>query len=235
MNQDIGARILAARNDPIAINDIIKEYQPYIASVTSKVCRRQVEYGVDDELSIAMLGFHDAATTYVDSRGAFLKYAAVVMKNRVVDYMRKEGRHGSEISIQQGEDGEGSLEQTLTQDDGRTTDDRLATMEEISELGQELAGYGITYTDLTTGRPKQERTLNACGKAAGWALEFPDMVSEMKRTKKLPVAHLCEHTGLERKTVERHRKFIVAVIIIYSNGYEIIRGHMKQVLIVRSM
>ena len=234
MNQDIGARILDARHDPIAINEIIKEYQPFIASVTSKVCKRQVEYGVDDELSIAMLGFHDAAATYAEKRGAFLKYASVVMKNRIVDYMRKENKHGGEVSINQGDDEEGSIEATLTRDDGRTTDIRLATREEISELGDELAEYGITYTDLTTSRPKQERTLNACGKVAGWALEHTDMVAEMKRTKKLPVAHICEHTGLDRKTVERHRKYIIAVIVIYSNGYEIIRGHMKQVLIVRS-
>lgn len=235
MNQDIGARILAARNDPIAINDIIKEYLPFIASVTSKVCKRQVEYGVDDELSIAMLGFHDAAATYAANRGAFLKYASVVMSNRVVDYLRKESKHRGEISIQQSGDGpDSNLENILSREDGRNADIRLATREEISELGEELAGFGITFSDLTTFRPKQERTMNACGKAGGWALQFPDKVAEMKRTKKLPIAHICEHTGLDRKTLDRHRKYIIAVVVIYSNGYEIIRGHLSQVLIVRS-
>lgn len=232
MNQDIGARVLAAQADPAAINDIIKDYLPFIASETSKVCKRQVEYGVDDELSIAMLGFHDAANSYAEKRGAFLSYASVVMKNRVVDYLRRERRHGNVISIHGNKD-DRNLERVLSQEIYRYDDIRLATIQEIEELGNELAGYGITYSDLTTSRPKQERTFNACGKAAGWALDNPGGVRELKRTKKLPVASICDYTGLERKTVERYRKYIIAVIIIYSNGYEIIRGHMREVLIVK--
>ena len=37
-------------------------------------------------------------------------------------------------------------------------------------------------------------------------------------------------SGVERKTLERHRKYMVALLLIYTNGYEIIRGHLKQVM-----
>ena len=30
--------------------------------------------------------------------------------------------------------------------------------------------------------------------------------------------------------MERHRKYLVALLLIYTNGYEIIRGHLAQVM-----
>ena len=50
------------------------------------------------------------------------------------------------------------------------------------------------------------------------------------RTKKLPLNDLAAGSGVERKTLERHRKYMVALLLIYTNGYEIIRGHLKNVL-----
>ena len=35
---------------------------------------------------------------------------------------------------------------------------------------------------------------------------------------------------MERKTLERHRKYMVALLLIHTNGYEIIRGHLTQVM-----
>ena len=35
-------------------------------------------------------------------------------------------------------------------------------------------------------------------------------------------------SGVEKKTVERHRKYLVAVLLAFTNGYEIIRGHLFQ-------
>ena len=36
-------------------------------------------------------------------------------------------------------------------------------------------------------------------------------------------------SGAERKTLERHRKYLVAILLAFTNGYEIIRGHLCQI------
>ena len=41
---------------------------------------------------------------------------------------------------------------------------------------------------------------------------------------------LADGAGVERKTLERHRRYLVAVLLICTNGYEIMRGHIMQVL-----
>ena len=40
---------------------------------------------------------------------------------------------------------------------------------------------------------------------------------------------LAELSGVSRKTMERHRTYLVAILLAYTNGYEIIRGHLCQI------
>lgn len=32
--------------------------------------------------------------------------------------------------------------------------------------------------------------------------------------------------GVEGKTMERHRSYLIAILLAFTNGYEIIRGHL---------
>lgn len=48
----------------------------------------------------------------------------------------------------------------------------------------------------------------------------------MEKSGKLPVAELAAGANVERKTLERHRKYLVAMLIAFTNGFEIIRGHL---------
>ena len=58
----------------------------------------------------------------------------------------------------------------------------------------------------------------------------PELLEDFLKTKRLPIGQLATGSGVERKTLERHRKYMVALLLIYTNGYEIIRGHLKQVM-----
>ena len=64
----------------------------------------------------------------------------------------------------------------------------------------------------------------------GVDFEHPELLEELLKTKKLPIARLVSGSGVDRKTIERHRKYLVALLLIYTNGYEIIRGHLKQIM-----
>ena len=90
--------------------------------------------------------------------------------------------------------------------------------------------FGVSLSDVADNCPKQQRTLDACRKALQYARENPELLDDLLKTKRLPIGQLATGSGVERKTLERHRKYMVALLLIYTNGYEIIRGHLKQVM-----
>ena len=103
---ELVAQVYAARSDTLAADQLVRQYLPFIKSETAKFIHRFPEEGHDDELSIAMFAFHEAVMSYQKTRGAFLKYAAVSIKNRLIDYARRESRHAGTVSLDHSESDE---------------------------------------------------------------------------------------------------------------------------------
>ncbi|MBQ7797354.1 MAG: sigma-70 family RNA polymerase sigma factor [Lachnospiraceae bacterium] len=228
-------RVYAAKEDMKKADDLICAYLPFIKSEVSRYLKRSCTEQ-DDEFSIAMIAFHEAIRGYTKDRGAFLKYAALLIRSRLIDYLRKEARHQGHISIyeEHGED-EIPLHERLadSSDHAEESAMRDATRQEIEELSAIMAGFGVGLTDVAENSPKQERTLEACSRAVRYAAQNPELLQELLETKKLPMSRLVSGAGVERKTLERHRKYVLAMLLIQTNGYEIIRGHLKHVLRVK--
>ena len=49
------------------------------------------------------------------------------------------------------------------------------------------------------------------------------------KNRRLPLAELTAVSGVARKTLERHHSYMMAILLAYTNGYEIIRGHLCQI------
>ena len=220
-------QVYAAKENVRAADDLIRAYLPFIKAETAKFLKRPPIEGQDDELSIAMMAFHEAI------RGSFLKYAAMLIRSRLVDYSRREQRHSRVISLDApiGEE-DITLGETLAddRDPHEETALRDATRAEIEELTRQMKEFGISLSDVADNCPKQQRTLDACRKALEYAKENPELLEDLLKMKRLPIGQLATGSGVERKTLERHRKYMVALLLIYTNGYEIIRGHLKQVM-----
>ena len=225
-------KVYDAKSDMQIADELIKEYMPFIKSETSKFLHRVPTYD-DDELSISMIAFHEAIRSYSRTRGSFLKYASVIIKNRLIDYARKEQKQSSVLSIEMlGEERETSVENNMPdeKDEIAEYEMRDATKSEIVELVRQMEPFGVSLSDVADNCPKQQKTIKACADAIEYAKQHPELLDEFLRTKRLPMAELTKGSGAERKTLERHRKYLVALLLIYTNGYEIIRGHIKQVL-----
>ena len=223
--------VRAAQTDPAAADALIGRYMPFIRSETCKFTHAPIEAGHEDELSIATLAFYEAALSYQRGRGAFLPYAAAAIRNRLIDHYRVEQRHGGTVSLDvpAGEDGR-LLSETLpdTRDEIAAYDLREATRAEIAEFGRQLASFGIGFSDVADNCPRQERTLAACRAVLDCARANPILLDKLLRTGRLPIRDLVLGSGVDKKTIERHRKYLVAILLAFTNGYEIIRGHLCQ-------
>lgn len=223
--------VRAAQTDPAAADALIGQYMPFIRSETCKFTHAPIEAGHEDELSIATLAFYEAALSYQRGRGAFLPYAAAAIRNRLIDHYRVEQRHGGTVSLDvpAGEDGR-LLSETLpdARDEIAAYDLREATRAEIAEFGRQLASFGIGFSDVADNCPRQERTLAACRAVLDCARANPILLDKLLRTGRLPIRDLVLGSGVDKKTIERHRKYLVAILLAFTNGYEIIRGHLCQ-------
>ena len=226
-------QVYAAKEDVQAADRLIGTYLPFIKTETAKFLKRPPIEGHDDELSIAMIAFHEAIGGYSRTRGAFLKYAAMLIRSRLIDYSRREQRHSRVISLDApAREEDTTLGEVLVgeRDPHEEMAARDATRAEIEELTRQMKEFGVDLSDVADNCPKQQRTLDACRKALQYARENPELLDDLLKTKRLPIGQLAAGSGVERKTLERHRKYMVALLLIYTNGYEIIRGHLKQVM-----
>lgn len=226
-------RVCKAKEDIRTADELIKDYLPFIKGEAAKHLKRPCIEENDDELSIAMIAFHEAIVGYSRLRGAFLPYASMLIQSRLIDHARKERRHRGHLSMETpiGEDGDTVGEQIPCEKDRHEElIHRDATRAEIEELSRQMEQFGVSLPDVADNCPKQKRTMDACRRVLDCAKDSPEILEELLRTGRLPIARLSEKSGVERKTLERHRKYLIALLLICTNGYEIIRGHIKQVL-----
>lgn len=230
----IVASVYAAKEDLDAADALIRSYLPFIRAEGSRTLGR-ILTEQDDAYSIALMAFHEAIEGYTTSRGAFLRYAALLIKSRITDFHRKEMRHYGQLSLSAtGEDGVPLSERLISkQDEIHDSVSLAATKQEIAELSCTLSAFGISLTEIAENAPKQERTKRACAKAVRYAVAHPELLEELVRKKRMPLAALCKGANVDRKTMERHRTYLLSMLLIQTNGFESIRHHIRQVLTVK--
>ncbi len=226
-------RVYDAKGNMEAADAFIADYLPFIKAQVVKLIKRPLNISHDEEFSVALIAFHEAINGYSKTRGSFLNYASILIRNRIIDFWRKNNKQAQVISLTSPGKTEGStIEDHLT--DGKDYEKemvaRQATKKEIAELTQQMESFGIQLTDVADSSPKQNRTLKICQKVVTYARKNPEIIDELLRTKRLPLKKVVAGSNVPKKTIERHRKYIVALLLIYSNGYEIIRGHLTEVM-----
>lgn len=224
-------QVIRSRQNPEAADQFIRSYMPFIKAETARFLHRPPIEGQDEELSVAMFAFYETMTVYNPDRGAFLPLASAGIRNRLIDYFRREQKYSGQLSLDEpvDEDGDTLLEKTDSGvDEISDYTDLTGAQEEIKKFSADLALFGLTLTDVADSCPRQERTLDACMKVLDYAKKHPQLLEQMIHSCKLPLSQLALGSGVEKKTLERHRKYLVAILLAFTNGFEIIRGHLSQ-------
>lgn len=215
----IEERILVIQQGDIQEREkIIREFKPLIYSWASHHCRRSLDWSNDDELSIALLAFNEAMETYNIKKGAnFANYANLVIKHRLIDYFKKERRHNNLNYTLENEEGEeySLADIAAAQENFALENERKARKEEIKIYQQKLQEYHLSFAELVSISPKHKKTRESLIKAALILVNEKNLVAYLQRTKRLPVKELTLLTGLNRKVIERGRKYIIAITLLF--------------------
>jgi len=98
---DTDREVLAAKTDELALEKLIESHKQWMLSIASDTTHRYITDS-DDEWSIALMAFSEAVQSYEQDKGSFRGFASVVIKRRLLDYIRSQWRHQGEVHVMPG-------------------------------------------------------------------------------------------------------------------------------------
>ncbi len=217
--------------DTQAREDFLREYKPFVTKTAMNFCKRSLDWGLNDELSIALIAFNAGIDSYdAKKQVPFLPYARVIIQNRLKDYFRRESRFQVEGPLEtETEDGK-VLNPAEIQAAWKNFQDRTIEEErrdEIIEYEALLGRFGIDFEALVEGSPKHQGSRQTLFQVAELIVETREFLDCLLEKKQLPISELVLRTGINRKTLERGRRFIIATALVlhYATEFPYIRAY----------
>lgn len=226
---------LEASDNQIALNQLIEQHEFYIIKCASAVTHHYIDKS-DDEWSIALMAFVEAIHSYDLNKGSFLSFAKLVIRRRIVDYIRNQSKHSIEISVDpyvfdtDAADNETDVSIQLAVADQVSQENNQNSINlEISAINDVFLNYGFTFFDLADCSPHAKKTKISCAKAVNFMLNNRLLTIEMSKSKQLPLKIIEKNAKVPRKILERHRKYIIAAIEILSGEYPKLAEYLRYI------
>ncbi len=209
---DLSAKIRDA--DGAEREAFIASKKEFIRRYASYICKRNLDWSNDDELSIALLAFNEAIDSYdPDSGKNFAGYSRLLMRNRLVDYFRQQSRPGkTRLGMEEGdlnpEAAAGAWQRYLEETE------RLERFYDIQYFSETLADFNLSLEDLVRFSPRHTDTRNRLKRIALEVAGDEGLVKKVYRQKRLPLQEMELMTRASRKFLEYWRKYLLSLIIV---------------------
>ncbi|WP_226668409.1 RNA polymerase sigma factor SigI [Metabacillus litoralis] len=227
--------LLIQKGDRALQNELINQYKPFVAKAVSSVCKRYISEN-DDEFSIGLIAFNDAIEKYSTDKGSsLLAFAELVIKRKVIDYIRKEARQPYTVHLELNENEENEFSQSKVESDLSIDEytkkvEQEHRKEEIGYFQFRLQEFKLTFSEIVEQSPKHYDARQNALMVATKLIEDEDLKEFLFNKKQLPVKQLEKKVDVSRKTIERNRKYIIAMAIILSGEFVYLKDYIKGVL-----
>jgi RNA polymerase sigma factor len=225
---------LIQQGDRTLQNELIDSYRPFIAKTVSSVCKRYI-HETDDEFSIGLIAFNESIEKFSPEKGkSLLSFAEVIIKRRVIDYIRKNIKE-SNLRLDIGPDFEDStsgmtIENDISIEHYNKKHEEELRREEIFLFQKKLEFFGLTFQEIMEQSPKHSDARKNAMSIAKLIIDNQELLNYLYDKKRLPIKELEKYAQTSRKTIERNRKYIIAIAIILSEEFHFLRDYIKGVL-----
>lgn len=205
---------------------LIKAYWNYIISTVSRMTGRRADS--TDEFSVALQAFNEAIDSFDKSKNvSFISFAGIVINRRIIDHFRKNKRYHTEFPLSSLDDENGILNELPDQRAALSLSDKFEIQEELLSFKKALSDYGITMDSLVRLAPKHTDSRALCASIAKRLSEDSILSEKLDSDKRLPIAGILSDFSLSRKTIEKNRKYIIALYLILKSDMDIIKGYIE--------
>lgn len=221
---ELSERVLKAQTDAAEMDHLVADYLPFIKKEASKYNGYGLEY--DDKLSLGMLVFVNCVRQYQPARGNFVSFVSVCVRNRLLDVAAKQNSMAALVQSPMGS--EEDVENAAYADEASLwayslTLEQQTLAEEIDALSQSLKQFDITFDVLSKNSPRQKRSRGLCMQLAQAVVRNEMMRHSLFANRRLPQAKLAEQFEISEKTVEKYRRYIVALAVILEGDYPAVK------------
>jgi len=222
---ELDDRAIAAKTDPDEMERLIKDFRPFLQSRAAKYTITTDHYMREELFSTAQMAFYEAIKIYDVDKGHFFPFLGNVVRNKIIDYIRKLYRQGIQTVPLEIEDTEEGNQQSIALEEvsiKEYTNERQKgdLVEEIERFKSELATWRITMPALVQQSPKHQKLKDMYKSLVNLILEHPDIVQTIQMKRYFPIKTIANISGLPQKKIERARTFILASLIIKMGDYD---------------
>ncbi len=225
--EEMIARIKNGENQlrDVLIQDNWKHIMYLVSKMTGKVAYDS------DEFSIALQAFNEAIDSYdAGKNSSFISFSNLVVNRRIIDYIRAAGKQRRELpETYFDRDTENKVLDIPDQAQQIQLRD-VEIQEEILLFSRKLQSFGISYAELDRESPNHRETRHLCASMAKMLIDSAQLTERLLTGHRLPVVELCAYFNVSRKTVERHRKYIITLCLVMLSDMEVIKGYLDSFL-----
>lgn len=201
---DLEDRVSYAKADADERDMLISEYTPFIKKTINSV----IFDSNKDYLTLGMIAFSDAIDSYEHSKGKFMVFAKTIIRNRVIDELRKSEKN-----------------KTVELKDYMAADSEEISLRkmEIELFKKLLAEYGISFEGLISCSPKHKKTRESCKAVARIIRDKEHLYEYFLKSGNLPIKETKKLIDVSDKVFERFRSYIIALMLLLDERF----GYLK--------
>jgi RNA polymerase sigma factor len=216
--------------DTFLRNEFIKKYNPFIIKSIYEVTGRYIEKENDEELSVGLLAFNEAIDRYNKDRDCtFLSYSNIVIRSRIIDYIRKNKKEKNIYPISALENSVERNYNDICFKNGNYEIEKAEIRDELMQIKDDLSDFGITLKDLVYSSPKHQDSKKLCIKIAKVLLDNNKEYNKFLKKKKLPRLFLTKNAKVNKSTIEKNRKYIIAIVLILRSNLDNIKSYIEHI------
>lgn len=202
---------------PCNREQFIKSYMPFIRNVATQQIGRLLEWGRDEELSIALIAFNSAIDVFELQKGRnFKSFARLIIKRRLIDYYRSNS-HRRSWEFPAGD-------QLITLADNNDINAKeldaflvQQRQREISMFIKDLQVMDIKLADLVCQAPKHSALRTKLLDAAQIISRDRKLHIQIIESGRIPLQTVSKLTGIHKSVLSKRRKYLLAVLLVYAH------------------
>jgi RNA polymerase sigma factor len=225
----INSTISRIKNGDIGLKEeLIKKYKPYLLKVISSTIGKYVDSETSEEYSVGLMAFNEAIDKFdSDKNGNFISYCNIVINHRIIDHIRKNKKEDKVIPFSYFEE-RNEFEEKYLVSDSHYQYEKIEIKEEITIFENKLKEFGITLEELVEKSPKHKDSRELYISIARIISDNEELFNKMIKRKTIPISDLMKFVTVSRKTIERNRKYIIAVSLVLRSSLEEIKEYFKK-------